>query len=519
MSSSSRRENWLTCAVGAEADPLPFEPGRYLGALYVSAAVVTLVLGALPNLPSPDRLAVLISGIVAVALGVALARRRLPMHHLALVGLFAVGTAWIGADVYSMRAGNVLALLCWFGPASFALLPTRAALVEAGYAAIVPGVIYGATGRFTQHGAATAAREWIAVAAVIAALSAVAYLLRERLRVRNDALGRLANELLIGIEVLGPDERYCAVNSTLSGMLGRKREEIVGRHLRDLAFPEEAETLDGAIGGLLAGTATSTVFERRYRRPDGETVHAIVTAAGVVPEPDGPRFVLGLAQDVSEQRRLDEQRAELARQLLRAQENERRRIADEVHDDPLQTLIALSIQLQILESRLQDKDALSVVDDLKTAVAQSIEQMRSLLFELHPPALHLGGLTESLTEFIRRYEGAGGPKVRFESSIASEPTADEAITLFRITAEALTNSRKHADARHVTVSVLDSQGGIALTVSDDGIGMDNVSEVVPGHLGVASMRERAERAGGSFEISSAPGAGTTVRAWIPRGGA
>ena len=169
-------------------------------------------------------------------------------------------------------------------------------------------------------------------------------------------------------------------------------------------------------------------------------MHAVVTAVGVVPEPDGPRFVFALVWDVSEQRRLNEQRGELAQLLLRAQENERRRIADEVHDDPLQTLIALSIQLQILEGRLKDDSVLGVVElDLKKAIALSIEQMRTLLFELHPPALHLGGLTESLTEFIRRYEAAGGPKVRFDSALETETTPDEAITLFRITTEALTN--------------------------------------------------------------------------------
>ena len=299
-------------------------------------------------------------------------------------------------------------------------------------------------------------------------------------------------------------------------MLARPRGEIIGRHLDDLILPADAETTDAALGGLLSGSATSAVFERRYQRPDGETVHAIVTAASIVPESEGPRFVVGLAQDVSEQRRLDEQRAELARLLLRAQENERRRIADEVHDDPLQTLIALSIQLQILEGRLKDKNALSVVEDLKRAVAQSIEQMRTLLFELHPPALHLGGLTESLTEFIRRYQGGVAP--RSASTARSRrnrpPTKRSHSSAY---AEALTNSREHADAHNVTVSVLDSQGGIAVTVADDGIGMDDTSQIVPGHLGVASMRERAERAGGSFEISSAPGAGTTVRAWIPRG--
>jgi PAS domain S-box-containing protein len=517
MSSASRQGDWLTSAVGTAAEPQPFEPGRYLGALYVSAALVTLVLAALPGLASGNRLAILVTDIVAAAAGFVLIWRRPSLGDLPAMCLFALGTSWVGADVYWLTAGNVATLLCWFAPASFALLPTRAAVLQGGYAALVPGVIYGATGRFGQIGAATAAREWIITVALIAVLSAGVNLLHNRLREHDGVLGQLANELSIGIEIVGPDGRYRAVNSALAGMLDRPAVEIVGRYLDDFTLPADVEKTDTAFGGLLAGSARSTVFERRYERPDGETVHAIVTAASVVPEPGGPRLVFGLAQDVSEQRRLDEQRAELARLLLRAQENERRRIADEVHDDPLQTLIALSIQLQILEGKLRENDARSVVDDLKKAVAQSIEQMRTLLFELHPPALHLGGLTESLTEFIRRYEGAGGPHVRFGSSLEAEPTADEAITLFRITAEALTNSRKHADAHNVTVSVLDSQGGIALTVADDGIGMDNTSQIVPGHLGVASMRERAERAGGSFEISSAPGAGTTVRVWIPRG--
>ncbi|HXZ82273.1 MAG TPA: PAS domain-containing sensor histidine kinase [Acidimicrobiales bacterium] len=517
MRSDNRQGNWLTWAVGAEGDPPIFAPALYVGTLYISAALIACVLAALPDLQSSKRVTILASGIVAVCLGVVLIRGRPMLNDIALVCFFALGTSWMGAEVYLLGAGNVLALLFWFAPTSFVLLPGRAALGESGYAAIVPGVIYGATGQFGQDNAAGAARQWILTAAAIALLSAVFWVLRTRLRDRNGVLGKLANELSIGIEVVGPDGRYRAVNSALSIMLGRSRTEIVGRHIDDFVFPDDAEMTGTALSGLLSGTATSTVFEGRFRRSDGEAVHAIVTAASVVPEPNGPHFVLGLAQDVSEQRRLDAQRAELAQLLLRAQENERRRIADEVHDDPLQTLIALSIQLQILEGRLKDKSALGVVDDLKRAVALSIEQMRSLLFELHPPALHLGGLTESLTEFIRRYESAGGPKVRFESSLATEPTADEAITLFRITAEALTNSRKHADAHNVTVSVLDSQGGIALTVADDGIGMDNATQIVPGHLGVASMRERAERAGGSFEISSTPGAGTTVRAWIPRG--
>ena len=516
MSSGSRQWNWLSRAVGAEADPPPFEPGRYVGALYVTAALATLVLAALPDLASRDRVAVLVTGIAAAAVGGALVRFRPDLGQLPLVCLIAAGTSWIGADVYWLGSGYVLALLCWFTPASLAVLGVRAGVAESVYAAAIPGAILGATGRFGHSGAAVATREWIVTAAVIAVLGTAVRFLRRGMERRHDVLAKLVNDLPIGVEVIGPDGRYVAANSALSGILATPRHEIIGRHLDDLTLADDVDRTDAVIGGLLSGNTPSAEFDQRYQRPEGDTVHAVVTAAGVVPEPDGPRYVFALVRDVSEQRRLNEQRGELAQLLLRAQENERRRIADEVHDDPLQTLIALSIQLQILEGRLKDDGALGVVDDLKKAIALSIEQMRTLLFELHPPALHLGGLTESLTEFIRRYEAAGGPKVRFDSALETETTPDEAITLFRITAEALTNSRKHADARNITVSVLESQGGIGLTVTDDGIGMDNTSQIVPGHLGVASMRERAERAGGSFEISSTPGAGTTVRAWIPR---
>ena len=516
MSSIGRQGNWLISAVGSAGDPRPPESGRFIGALYASGALVTLVLAPLPGLGNDGRLAMLISGFVAAGFGAILIRTNPSLGSGALVGLATLGTSWIGADVYLLPAGSAVALLCLFGPTAFAVLPAPFALAEDFYAAAVPGAIFGATGRFAHPDASLPAREWIVTAAVVVVLGGVVYALRERLRARVGVLGEVSNELSIGLAVVGPDGTYQAANTALAGMLGRSRQDLVGRHLDELVFPDDVEKAGAAFGALLSGNTTSAVFETRYRRPDGETVHAIVTAAAVVPERGGPRIVLALAQDVSEQRRLDEQRAELAQLLLRAQENERRRIADEVHDDPLQTLIALSIQMQILEGRLTDESALNVVDDLKKAIALSIEQMRTLLFELHPPALHLGGLTESLTEFIRRYEAAGGPHIRFDSSLEKEPTPDEAITLFRITTEALTNSRKHADARNVTVSVLDSQGGIALTVADDGIGMDNAAQIVPGHIGVASMRERAERAGGNFEISSTPGAGTTVRVWIPR---
>jgi signal transduction histidine kinase len=261
-----------------------------------------------------------------------------------------------------------------------------------------------------------------------------------------------------------------------------------------------------ATGALTARTGSSTAVKQW------------VIVAGVIVASSAAVYIYSRRTiERDERRRLEEQRAELASLLVSAQEDERRRIASEVHDDPLQALIALSLELQILERRTTEQPALAAIADLKDSVKQAIEQLRGLLFELHPPALELGGLSDSLRELIRRYEAVGGPRVDFETAIAPEPTPEEAVVLFRITSEALTNIRKHANATRVSVSLVESQGGIALSVVDDGVGIvGDANVVVPGHFGVASMRARATRAGGSVEVTSRPGKGTTVLAWIPR---
>jgi len=518
MNPSPQGANWLTWTRENWSEALVVSGVRWLSGLYAGGGLAVLVLALFRNLGSADRVFCIASGIAGIAVGVTLFLRRPELPDYLSASLVLLGTTWMGAVAYSLSFGGGLFLLSWFAPASFALLSARVAFAGAIYAAAIPGIILGTNGSFDGVNASTAWRDWISVVAVIAAVSfGISYLSR-RLAERERVLTTLARGLPIGIEILGPELRYVAVNPVFCAMVDRPLREIVGQRFEEFTASDDVDRTRTTIESLLSGSRSSAILERALVRPDGGLVHVIVASTAVVPTPGGPRFVVGLAQDVSEQRRLDERRSQLAQQLMRAQEDERRRIADEVHDDPLQSIIALSIHLQILEGRTSDPGLLDVVGEIKETVALAIEQMRSLLFELHPPALQFGGLSESLREFIERYERIGGPPVEFQNLIEAEPTAEEAIMLFRITAEALTNARKHADARRISVSLMDSQGGIALAVSDDGIGMDDggSEQISPGHLGVASMRERAERAGGSFEISSKPGAGTTVRAWVPR---
>lgn len=207
----------------------------------------------------------------------------------------------------------------------------------------------------------------------------------------------------------------------------------------------------------------------------------------------------------------------LAGHLLAVQEQERFRIAGEVHDDVLQSMIATAIQLELLSSRVRDKTTLALVEEAARSAHGAIEQLRHLLFELHPPALAFGGLMDSLRELERRYQGFDGPSVHLDSALSSLPSRAEATVLFRIAREALVNAHRHAKASRIAVTATEWHDGLELVVSDDGVGFDTdqISEL-PGHLGLALMAERAHAVRGWVAIDSRLGIGTEVRAWIPR---
>lgn len=211
--------------------------------------------------------------------------------------------------------------------------------------------------------------------------------------------------------------------------------------------------------------------------------------------------------------------SELSSQLIQAQEQERSRIAEEVHDEALQSMIATAIQLELLATRLQDAQHLALVEAAARSAGMAIGQLRALLVELSPPSPGSGGLVGSLREYIRRYEGLEGPVVHLDASLEHEPSPAEAAVLFRIAREALANTHKHAKAHTVTVAVSERGRGLELVVADDGVGfdLDGLTDL-PGHLGLASIAERARAAGGWVVIDARPGLGTEVRAWIPRFG-
>jgi signal transduction histidine kinase len=160
------------------------------------------------------------------------------------------------------------------------------------------------------------------------------------------------------------------------------------------------------------------------------------------------------------------------------------------------------------------------VHQLQETVELSIARLRALMFELRPPALDRGGLVVAVRDLILEMDDAF-PPCRLDDQLPSEPPDETRTVAYRIAAEALANVQRHSYASEVQITFAEREGGLYLRIRDDGVGIPTrtLAEGRPGHLGLTSMRERAEAAGGWSRIDAAPNGGTVVEAWLPLGDA
>lgn len=230
-------------------------------------------------------------------------------------------------------------------------------------------------------------------------------------------------------------------------------------------------------------------------------------------------------EDLEEQfsllRRLDEERRELLTRLVGVQDEERRRIAIDLHDDSIQVMTALRLRLGTIKAKIEDPEAQEQLEQLEQLAHDAIARLRRLIFDLYPTDLERQGLAPTLR---RALDGSLPPddvEYELEDELTAEPAEEVRMAAYRIAREALANVRKHANASRVVVLARTDRNELLLRITDDGIGFvpERAESGPPGHLGLVSMRERAELVGGRCTITSAPGAGTTVEFRVPAAGA
>ena len=231
----------------------------------------------------------------------------------------------------------------------------------------------------------------------------------------------------------------------------------------------------------------------------------------------GARNQQELAERVQEQQKA---LLEATERVFKEREDERHRIAAEIHDSTLQALAAASHGSGNTRDFLAAGDverAKVTLEHTRTALEDAIGALRDSLADLRRSSVEEGGLMESISRFAEQISTLWGAEVKIEGSLTTEPPLPVALAALQIVQEGVTNSVKHADTNSVTIRVQDDNGEVHITVEDRGTGFDPSDDVAEQHVGVRLMRERASRVGGELRLESQHGQGTRVEAILPGG--
>ncbi|HEV8296467.1 MAG TPA: histidine kinase [Acidimicrobiales bacterium] len=213
----------------------------------------------------------------------------------------------------------------------------------------------------------------------------------------------------------------------------------------------------------------------------------------------------------------EHQRERLLERLALAEEEERHRIAVGVHDEPVQRLAAAALRIQALRAAaVVAPDVDSRLAEVDSLVRDALVSLRRLIFELRPPELDEEGLVAAIELAAEQILSATSTAFALEASLHTEPPAAVQATVYRVMVEALVNARTHAQASEVRATIVSDGDELRAEVVDDGVGITRHAESQPGHLGLRTMRERAEAAGGSLVVEPASPHGTRVRLIIPQ---
>jgi signal transduction histidine kinase len=268
-----------------------------------------------------------------------------------------------------------------------------------------------------------------------------------------------------------------------------------------IAKPSDPETIVGTVGEVLGSPRTlpgpliRDEFDREQLRLLNDK----------------------LVEKVDELESAHAERRKLVGQLINAHEEERQRIVENLHDDPVQAVVALRMRLEMLVARTADPELARELDQLREEAAAAAERLRRLLFEIQPLELDTSGVAVALRLSLEQARAEAGLAYELDDRTTRRPTQAVRTLLCRVGREALANVRKHAHASRVEVQ-LDSDGdGFSLTVRDDGDGFDAGQglRVRPGHLGLPAMREQVEITGGHLKLESQSGTGTALHVWLP----
>ncbi|HEY1261952.1 MAG TPA: chemotaxis protein CheB [Terriglobales bacterium] len=312
------------------------------------------------------------------------------------------------------------------------------------------------------------------------------------------------------ILIVDPSLRVSSANRAFYKLFQLSRAEVEGCSLDEIANGEwSAHGLREALGEILRGQGRLDHFEVRHDY-SGLGPRVMLFNARRIEPTRGQHMLFLSVEDVTEQRRSEAQLRSLSAQLLQAQDEERRRIARDLHDSTGQKLVALKMTLAQADG---DK---SKISEAETLVDSALQEIRTLAQLLHPPLLEEAGLLSAARWLAEGFSQRSGVKVDLKiNDGVGRLSSNVEIALFRVMQEALNNIHRHAHAKSARIHVAMRDHTLVLRISDDGRGMPRGKESASGvGVGLLGMRERLAQLGGNLTIASTS-EGTTIEAEMP----
>ncbi|MEW6244715.1 MAG: PAS domain S-box protein [Bacillota bacterium] len=356
----------------------------------------------------------------------------------------------------------------------------------------------------------------------------------ERSEEKYRAITENASDMVFTTDTAG---RFTFLNTATRDVLGYSPESLVGSFFSKVVTPQTWERTKAALKDARRRGETNLSLEWTGVREDGTEVLLDVRLSSLKKNGETAGLI-GIARDITEKRRMQQEiarrNAELSYSLrrqselqdylalvTRAQEEERKRIARELHDTTVQALVAISRRLDLgaQEIHSNPRSAKERILEATELLDATLEELRRTTRDLRPPMLDDLGLLPALEWLIARF----GKEAHVETEVLVDGTPckldpDAELTVFRVVQESLNNVLKHANASRVTVSLQYGRRMVTAIVKDDGAGFGGIAEGrARGGLGLLGMQERAYLVGGQLTVKSKPGKGTEIRFTVPKG--
>jgi PAS domain S-box-containing protein len=345
---------------------------------------------------------------------------------------------------------------------------------------------------------------------------------KQALAISEKRFRSIFESVTVGIKVLDLEGKILQTNYAFQSMIGYPEEELVGNHFHKFLHPEDVRHAIKLFQDVKSKGTSSFRFEHRtlHRNQSIVWVKTIFTVIPVGNEDQSPAFIVGIVENITEQKRIEMEMAELNGRLQNSMELERLRLAQELHDSPMQSLYSAIYRIEEIRNAAdpQFKEALT---DVKQHIQNVLQDLRATAKELRPPTIFNFGLENAIrshaNDVVEKH-----PNLNIRLSLAHDRQIlpeKVRLALFRIFQQSLANVIRHAKATEVNVRFSFDAEEAHLEIIDNGKGFDVPSNwiefVRQGHYGLAGAAERANTLGGIFQVKSKPGNSTTIRVTIP----